>query len=208
MPRVLSLVALLLLAAAPAFAQRVHGRVVGIRGNSVQVRLSPEIDVRPGIRGTIYGPIRGQQGIIARIQSARKTGDVWTCQVTRTALRIQPGHTVAFTSTVEAPSRAAPPKPPAPGTIIIDAANAAEALVTSGGVRMGKTQYSQQFSPRNATFFVQKKGYETERVVVDILEGETTRRDVTLHAIPPPQAAPEPEPTLEPPPADGSRASR
>ena len=47
MLRVLSLLALFLLASAPVLAQRVHGRVVGIRGNSVQVRLSPELDVRP-----------------------------------------------------------------------------------------------------------------------------------------------------------------
>lgn len=195
-----------------ALAQRVHGRVVGIRGNAVQVRLSPSVDVRPGVRGTIYGTVRGRQGIIARIESARKVGNTWTCTITRSALRVQPGHTVAFTATVPAgPARGAVPvRPPEPGTIVIDAQNVADALVTSGGVRMGRTEYSQRFSPRNATFYVQKDGFQTERVVVDILEGQTTRRDLTLRATPPPRAEPAPpeppppsdEPPAEPPPAD------
>ncbi|HIG75400.1 MAG TPA: PEGA domain-containing protein [Bacteroidetes bacterium] len=190
-----------------ALAQRVHGRVVGIRGNAVQVRLSPSVDVRPGVRGTIYGTVRGRQGIIARIESARKVGNTWTCTITRSALRVQPGHTVAFTATVPAgPARSAVPvRPPEPGTIVIDAQNVSDALVTSGGVRMGRTEYSQRFSPRNATFYVQKDGFQTERVVVDILEGQTTRRDLTLRATPPPRtepAAPEPQPPSDEPPAE------
>ncbi len=199
MIRTFSLLALLCLvsvASSVAQAQRVHGRVVGIRGNTVQIRMSPDLDVRPGVRGTIYGNVRGRQGIIARIQSARKAGNVWTCEVTRTALRIQPGHTVAFNATVTPPPPAEPPSPPAPGTIVLDT-NVGNALVTSGGVRMGRTSYSQRFSPRNATFYVQKAGYETQRVVVDILEGQTTRREIDLRAIPSPVA---PEPTPEAPP--------
>ena len=181
-----------------ASAQRTHGRVVGIRGNDVQVRLSPTVDVRPGVRGTIYGNVRGQQGIIARIESARKVGGTWTCTITRSALRVQPGHTVAFNTTV-AVEAAMPTRPPEPGTIIIDADTPA-ALVTSGGVRMGTTEYSQRFSPRNATFYVQKQGYQTERVVVDIVEGEVTRRDLSLRRLPPP---PKPEPPpAEPEPAE------
>lgn len=191
--------ALLLLVAAtavPASAQRTHGTVVGTRGNEVRVRMSPSLDVRPGVRGTIYGNVRGRQGIIARITSARKVGDTWTCTINRSALRVQPGHTVAFNATV--PIRPAePPRPPEPGTIVIDTQNTDRALITSGGVRMGRTEYSQRFSPRNATFYVQKDGFQTERVVVDIREGQTTRRDVTLRAIPPPAPRPDPEP--EPP---------
>lgn len=139
MTRAVLLLGLLFGAALAAQAQRVHGRVVGIRGNTVQVRLSPNLDVRPGIRGTIYGNVRGRQGIIARIQSARKAGNVWTCQVTRTALRIQPGHTVSFAATVTPPPPAEPPPPPEPGTIVLDVSNVDRALVTSGGVRMGRT---------------------------------------------------------------------
>ncbi|OZC03597.1 PEGA domain-containing protein [Rubricoccus marinus] len=195
MTRALSLLLVMLCAVSVAQAQRVHGRVVGIRGNTVQVRMSPDLDVKPGVRGTIYGNVRGRQGIIARIQSARKAGNVWTCEVTRTALRIQPGHTVAFSATVTPPPPAEPVAPPPPGTIVLDA-NVREALVTSGGVRMGRTAYSQRFSPRNATFYIQKPGYETERVVVDILAGETTRREVTLREVPRP-VAPAPAPTPE-----------
>ncbi|MEM1054212.1 MAG: PEGA domain-containing protein [Bacteroidota bacterium] len=179
-------------------AQRVHGSVVGIRGNSVDVRLSPSLDVRPGVRGTIYGNVRGRQGIIARITSARKVGNTWNCTITRSALRVQPGHTVTFVATVPV-RRAEPPPPPDPGTIVINTRNAEGALVTSGGVRMGQTEYSQRFSPRNATFYVQKDGFQTERVVADILAGQTTRREVTLREV-----APSPEPTpVDPEPTPG-----
>ena len=183
-----------------ASAQRVHGRVVGIRGNSVQVRMDPSLDVRPGVRGTVYGNVRGQQGIIARIESASKVGGTWTCTITRSALRVQPGHTVAFNATVAA-TPAEPPPPPEPGTIVIDA-DAERALVTSGGVRMGTTEYAQQFSPRNATFYVQKEGYQTERVVVDIVEGQVTRRDLTLRALPPPPPPAAPTEPTDPEPSD------
>lgn len=206
MPHLLRLGALVLLLAAvlvPATsAQRVHGSVVGIRGNAVQVRLAgANFDVRPGVQGTIYGPVRGRQGVIARIESARKVGNTWTCTITRSALRVQPGQTVTFAQTYPV-ERAAPPPPPEPGILVIDTRNTDQALVTSGGVRMGRTEYSQRFSPRNATFYVQQNGFETERVVVDIRPGQTTRRDVTLRATPAPQPRPTPPARPDPEPVD------